>query len=52
MISYYYAGDRADLAYENEALDVLTELFDNADNNIADDILNTQNQEKLAPNHT
>lgn len=43
-------GDRPDLTYDNEALDVLTELFDNADNNIPDDILNAQQDSRT--NHT
>lgn len=46
-------GDRADLAYDNAVLDELTELFDNAENNLPDDILSAQPDTKvhLAPNH-
>ncbi|KAF6022887.1 hypothetical protein EB796_018800 [Bugula neritina] len=57
----YKHNKPGDLNYDADTLDVLTELFDNADNNIPDDILNTQTTrgspqvphvDKLVPNHT
>lgn len=60
-IANNYSTIAGDLNYDADTLDVLTELFDNADNNIPDDILNTQTTrgspqvphvDKLVPNHT
>ena len=40
-----FVGDRTDLAYDNDALDVLTELFDNDNTELPEELLNQQTKD-------